>query len=57
MREITYYGYATNPRGKFEQMLIRRSAAGKSADWTGVVYRSEREALADVARLNSASAA
>jgi hypothetical protein len=54
---LTYYAFARNPRNQIEQMLVTREGApGQmrhvSQEWTGVTYRNEREAMADMARLN-----
>lgn len=50
---MNYYAFARNPKGQVAQLLVTRAPGQRmSQQWTGVVYRTEREALADMARLN-----
>lgn len=56
-RTITYYAVALNPDGRIGQLLVTRVVAAGvkvsgSQEWTGVTYRSHREAAADLRRLN-----
>ncbi len=47
------YGYARNSRGQIEQVYsMVRSQRTISQEWTGVVYRNEKQALADSWALN-----
>jgi hypothetical protein len=50
---ISIYGYALNPAGKVAQVLAHK-VPGKpmTQEFTGKVYRNEREANADVLALN-----
>jgi hypothetical protein len=58
MKTITYYAAALNPAGKIAQLLVTREMAApgvclaKKQEWTGVVYKTQREAMADLTRLN-----
>lgn len=58
MRTITYYAVARRPDGRIGQLLVTRvvSAPGvaveKRQEWTGVIYQTQREAKADLTRLN-----
>lgn len=58
-KTIQYYAAAINPQGKIGQLLVTREMAGpgqclsKRQEWTGVTYRTQREAMADLARLNA----
>jgi hypothetical protein len=62
MKTITYYAVAVNPAGKIGQLLVTRvmSAPGVKVsgkqEWTGVTYKSQREANADLERLNCSKA-
>jgi hypothetical protein len=50
---ITYYAKAKNVRGKIEQVLVTKEAGKPSVpQWTGKIYKSDREADADLVRLN-----
>lgn len=58
-REIVYYAVALNAQGKLAQLLVTRvmgdepgECISKSQEFTGVVYKTKRAAIADVARLN-----
>lgn len=54
---ITYYAKALNKAGKIEQMLVSKEPGKVSVpQWTGKVYRSDREADRDLTALNSAIA-
>lgn len=58
MKSITYYAAALMPNGKIGQLRVTREmaapgvCASKTQEWTGVVYVSARQAVADLARLN-----
>jgi hypothetical protein len=50
---LTYYAVARNADGKIGQLLVTRANGRQvSQEWTGVVYRSNSEAFADLRRLN-----
>lgn len=54
---LIYYGWVRNPNGKLEQVrVVREGEPGHmrqvSQEYTGVLYRSNREAAADIASLN-----
>jgi hypothetical protein len=49
---IEYYAVAVLPDGRFGQLLVKRGGGLRVQEWTGVVYRTKREANMDVARLN-----
>jgi hypothetical protein len=51
---ITYFAYVRNALGRIEQMHVTKEA-GKASQprWTGIIYKSERIADADTAKLNS----
>lgn len=50
---ITFYGAAKNAQGKIEQLLVTVVPGQKSSqEWTGRIYRTQREAGADLERLN-----
>ena len=52
-KRITYYAFAGRPGGRIGQMLvIRENGRQMSQEWTGVTYRSTKEAYADMERLN-----
>ena len=60
VKTITYYACALNAAGKIEQVKVERSMLGgrciaKAQCWTGVVYRSNKAAAADLARMNGCS--
>ena len=50
---ITFYAKARNAKGKIEQILVTKEP-GKptSPQWTGKIYKSDREADADLTALN-----
>jgi len=48
---IAYYAFARRPDGKVGQMLVTHGLQ-VSQEWTGVTYRSTKEAYADMERLN-----
>lgn len=57
MRTIVYYAWARTEAGKIGQLRVERSmhdgrCVAKRQDWTGVLYRSDKAAAADVRRLN-----
>lgn len=54
---ITFYAKALNSRGQIEQMLVTKEP-GKTTvpQWTGKVYRTERDADRDITALNVAIA-
>ena len=46
---MTYYGAALNPQGQIEQVLVTvRPPAQSTQVFTGKVYRTQREAQADI---------
>jgi hypothetical protein len=50
---ITYYAFAQRPDGKIGQLLVTRENGRQvSQEWTGVTYRSRKEAYTDMERLN-----
>lgn len=52
-RTITYYAFALNERGEIGQLVVvRKNGKQMRQDWTGVIYETERAAMADLARLN-----
>lgn len=51
-REITYFAYARNDRGKIEQLFVSRPDGRNHQEWTGKIYRTVREAEADMIELN-----
>lgn len=59
MRMIRYYAYARNASGRPERMLVTRHMGARPgeclrmvSEWTGHVYRSDREAQRDLTALN-----
>lgn len=55
-KQITYYAIARNAQGRVGQLLVTRENGRQvSQVWTGVEYRNERKAYADLARLNGCS--
>jgi hypothetical protein len=58
MKTITYYAAAINPQGKIGQLRVTRVMAAPGVkvegrqEWTGVVYRTQRDAVTDITRLN-----
>jgi hypothetical protein len=54
---IRYYAKAMNARGKIEQMLVTKEQGKPTVpQWTGKIYKSDREADADLTALNCAIA-
>jgi hypothetical protein len=54
---ITFYAKALNERGQIEQVRVTKEPGKPSRPtWTGKIYRSEREADADLIKLNGAIA-
>lgn len=60
MSTIRYYAVARDPQGRIGQMLVTRLMAAPGVPaapprqvWTGVTYKTEREAAKDLARLNT----
>ena len=52
-KEIQYFAFAKNDKGKIEQLLVtRKNGKPFNQEWTGKVYRSTKEAEADMIRLN-----
>jgi hypothetical protein len=57
---LTYYAAARTPAGRIGQLRVTRDmvapgvCASKRQEWTGVVYRTQREAIVNVTRLNGA---
>ena len=52
-KEIQYYAFAKNDKSKIEQLLVtRRDGKPFSQTWTGKLYKSVKEAEADMIRLN-----
>jgi hypothetical protein len=50
---IAYYAVAQRPDGKIGQLLVTRENSREvSQEWTGVTYRSAKEAYAAMERLN-----
>ena len=52
VKVLTYYAVARNERGEIGQLLVRIRDGRSSQKWTGVVYKTQREAAKDVGRLN-----
>lgn len=53
MERITYFAVARNSSDRVEQVFVeRRDGKAYSQEFTGVIYKSDKEALADVGRLN-----
>ena len=50
---VTYYAKARNVHGKIEQLLVTKEP-GKATvpQWTGRIYKSDREADVELAKLN-----
>ena len=57
MKDITYYAFARNLKGQIEQMFVKRDSKLKTgfARWTGKIYKSVKEAEADMLTLNCAA--
>ena len=54
---ITYYAKALNAAGQVEQMLVTKEPGKVSVpQWTGKIYRNDREADRDLIALNCAIA-
>lgn len=50
---ITYYAVALTPSGKIGQLFVTRENGRQvSQEWTGVTYRTQRDAKTDLVRLN-----
>lgn len=48
---MKYYAYARN--GRFIRQLLVTLINGKTTqEWTDIIYKSDREAMKDMARLN-----
>ena len=57
MKTITFYAKALNAKGKVEQMLVTKEPGKPTqSQWTGVVYKNDREADRDITALNIAVA-
>ena len=53
MERITYYAVARNSDDKIEQVFVeRRDGKPFSQDFTGIIYKTEKEAMADIGQLN-----
>jgi len=58
MKTITYFAAALDPSGRIGQLLVTRvvddlgNLVSKRQDWTGVVYRTQREMVADLTERN-----
>jgi hypothetical protein len=51
---VTYYAVARNPQGKLQQLLVtREDGRHKSQEWTPKIYKTMREATADLFSLNA----
>lgn len=58
LKRITYYGVALNPAGKYAQVLVIRDGGRQvSQEFTGVTFKTQREAMASTARANEERAA
>jgi len=60
MKDITYYAFAENKKGQLEQLQIVRchttiGGISKTQSWTGKIYKSVKEAEADMRVLNCAA--
>ncbi len=56
VKTINTYGFARNAKGKIEQVYATvQNQRTVSQEWTGVIYRSAKQAEADSWRLNSAA--
>jgi hypothetical protein len=56
VKTITTYGFAGNAAGKIEQVYSTvQNQRTVSQEWTGIIYRSARQASDDSWRLNSAA--
>jgi hypothetical protein len=56
VKTVTTYGFAQNPAGKIEQTYSTvQNQRTVSQEWTGVIYRSARQASDDSWHLNSAA--
>jgi hypothetical protein len=50
---IAYYAFAGLPDRRIGQLLVTKRPGEKSGQrWTGIVYKTTREAMADTERLN-----
>ena len=53
MKRITYFAVARNSNNQIEQVFVeRRDGKPFSQNFTGILYDSDKEALADVGKLN-----
>lgn len=63
MKTIRYYAYARMPDDRLGQLLVERDMDGvgrcvaRRQSWTGVIYRTDRQAMQDLGKLNRAIAA
>ena len=56
VKTVTTYGFAGNARGQIEQVYSTvQNQRTVSQEWTGVIYRSTKQAVDDSWRLNSAA--
>ena len=55
MARITYFGYARNAEGKVEQVRVTTDGphARTRQEWTGVIYKNDREAARDIERIHA----
>jgi hypothetical protein len=49
---MTYYGVALNEKGQKAQVVCVREQGARRQWFTGVTYKTVREAVAETARLN-----
>jgi hypothetical protein len=49
---IQYFAVALNAERKIGQLLVTRENGKTCQEWTGKVYRSQRDAMADIEWLN-----
>jgi len=53
MKRITYFAFAKNKKGQLEQLrVVRPVGLPKIQSWTGKIYKSVKEAEADMLNLN-----
>jgi hypothetical protein len=54
---ISYYAAALNAKGQIGQLFVTRENGKQVSEvWTGVIYKSTREMVADLERLNNCGA-
>ena len=55
-KTIAYYAVALNSKNQIEQLFVtRENGKAKSQEWTGIVYKTKKDAIRDLVLLNCES--